>query len=328
LFSNSIIQKKILQEKTLSTTVVQNRQAPSRLKLFFALSRTHHVLLDVATPVLCAVLWLGAFPPSDIMILGFVTAFAGYTAIYALNDVVDFRVDREKLKHISHDESPSDIDAVYIRHPLAQGALSLPEGLFWTVSWALLAFIGAYLLNPICPLIFLLAGLLEAGYCLLLKVTHLRTIVSGVVKTLGGIAAVFAVDPRPDPVFVMVLFLWLFFWEIGGQNVPNDWVDMEEDRKLRAKTVPIMFGVNGAGIVIVCSLIVAVFLSGGIVFVLPTKPDLFYICGVLLSGMLLLLLPAYRLLKTKDPRQSSRLFNSASYYPLAVLCIVLFCVIT
>mgnify|MGYP000096088635 CR=1 FL=1 len=36
-------------------------------------------------------------------------------------------------------------------------------------------------------------------------------------------AAVVAVDPSPSLVFLLFLFLTIFFWEIGGQNAPNDW---------------------------------------------------------------------------------------------------------
>jgi len=35
-------------------------------------------------------------------------------------------------------------------------------------------------------------------------------------------AAVVAVDPDPSAAFLIALFLSLFFWEIGGQNIPND----------------------------------------------------------------------------------------------------------
>ena len=105
---------------------------------------------------------------------------------------------------------------------MAQGLLSLREGLLWALGWSLLAIVGAYLLRPVCVLIFLAGCFLEATYCLMLKVSPFRTIVSGGVKTTGAIAAVFAVDPHPSFIYVAALFLWLFFWEIGGQNVPND----------------------------------------------------------------------------------------------------------
>jgi 4-hydroxybenzoate polyprenyltransferase len=84
----------------------------------------------------------------------------------------------------------------------------------------------------------------------MLRITHLRSIVSGAVKTSGGIAAVFAVDPHPSSSFLIVLFLWLFFWEIGGQNVPNDWTEMRVDRRIGAKTFPVRFGPERTGIII------------------------------------------------------------------------------
>ena len=138
--------------------------------------------------------------------LGLLTAFAGYTAVYALNDVVDYRVDREKALQGMLPDAGGDLDAVYLRHPLAQGFLTLREALSWTVGWALVALIGAYLLNPVCALIFLAGGALEAIYCLLLRVSYLRVFVSGVVKTLGAVAAVFAVDPEPSLLFLTALF--------------------------------------------------------------------------------------------------------------------------
>jgi 4-hydroxybenzoate polyprenyltransferase len=233
----------------------------SRLKLFLALSRTPHGLLDLAAPGLSALLWLGTFPPAPVMGLGLLTAFSGYTAIYALNDVVDHRVDKEKFQGSGLPGARQDLDSVFARHPLAQGMLSYREGMFWTFAWAALAVIGAYLLNPVCAFIFLFACFLEFSYCRLLKVTYLRGIISGFVKTSGPVAAVFAVDPDPAPVFLVVLFFWLFFWEIGGQNVPNDWGDLEEDRRLQAKTIPVRFGTEGALAVILLSLGLAVALS-------------------------------------------------------------------
>ena len=45
-----------------------------------------------------------------------------------------------------------------------------------------------------------------------------------------------AVNPHPPFLFTASLFFMLFFWEIGGQNIPNDSADIDEDKKLMAKT--------------------------------------------------------------------------------------------
>ena len=77
----------------------------ARLKLFLALSRTPHGILDMATPALAALLWLGGFPSAGVIALGLLTAFAGYTAVYALNDLVDYRVDKEEARQVTLQES-------------------------------------------------------------------------------------------------------------------------------------------------------------------------------------------------------------------------------
>ncbi len=293
------------------------------MKLFLALSRTTHGLLDMATPCLAALLWLGALPPPGVIVLGLVTAFAGYTTVYALNDVVDYRSDRKKIDTGELHGSSRDLDALYIRHPMAHGLLTFKEGLIWTGAWALPALVGSYLLNPVCALIFLMGALLETVYCLLLRISHLRAIISGAVKTSGGIAAVFAVDPHPSALFLIVLFLWIFFWEIGGQNVPNDWADVEEDRRLQARTFPVLVGGGPLSLLILGTLSIAVAMSIGLFWLTKAKLEPLYLAGALLAGLYCILIPAYRLFKTKSPQQASALFNRASYYPLGMLIVVI-----
>jgi len=276
-------------------------------------------MLDLAAPGLSALLWLGTFPPAEVLGLGLLTAFSGYTAIYALNDVVDHRVDREKLRLTGPSGPKQDLDSVFARHPLAQGILAYREGMFWTLAWAALAAVGSYLLNPVCALIFLLACLLEFSYCRLLKVSYLRGIISGLVKTSGPLAAVFAVDPHPSPSFLVVLFLWLFFWEIGGQNVPNDLTDMEEDRRIGGKTIPVRFGFQGSVLIILASLFLAVDMSLVLIWVVPQEVSLAFLFGSLAAGIYLLLIPMFKLYGSREPGDAFALFNRASYYPLALL---------
>jgi 4-hydroxybenzoate polyprenyltransferase len=255
--------------------------------------------------------------------LGLLTAFAGYTAVYALNDLVDYRVDREKIQKCGLPCSDHDLDAVYVRHPLAQGLLSLKEGILWTMGWAAIALIGALLLNPVCALVFLVGCLAESVYCLMLRVSYLRILVSGVVKTAGGIAGVFAVAPDPSFGFLLTLFLWLLSWEVGGQNVPNDLADLDQDRDLLARTVPVHFGTYGASRIVLYSLAAAIGLSMALFWVTPTKLSFLYLPGALIVGSFLLLLPAGRLVENQAAAPASALFNRASYYPLTMLLIVL-----
>ncbi len=293
----------------------------SRLGLFLALSRTPHALLDMTTPGLAALLWLGAFPPLKVILLGLLTVFAGYIAVYALNDVIDYRSDKKKIEHGVFRDSEYYLDGAIVRHPLAQGLLSLRESLSWTLAWALLAVAGAYILNPVCVVVFMIGCALEIVYCLMWRLTWMRIIVSGGVKTSGAIAAVFAVDPKPSFNFLLVLLLWLLFWEIGGQNIPNDWEDVDGDRRLQAKTIPVRFGPDLSAVFIMGSLIMTLAMNVVLLWLTPFRLRWPYLAACLMVGTYLLITPAYRLYKTRDRVEAISLFNRASYYPLALLMV-------
>lgn len=294
-----------------------------RLKLFWALSRTPHGLLDMCTPAFAALLWLGAFPPIEIILIGLVTAFAGYTAVYALNDVIDYRVDQEKVSSGILAAPGCDLDGVIVRHPMAQGLLSFYDGVLWAAGWAAVALAGAFLLNPVCVGIFLGGCALETIYCRLWRVSPFRTLVSGAVKTSGAMAAVFAVDPHPSAVFLAALFVTLFFWELGGQNIPNDLSDLEEDRRLQARTLPVQCG-TGRAVSIAAAALAGALVFNVITFQLSRLPHAsFFAFLALAASCYLLIKPGLRLFQTRDRSAAILLFNRASYYPAAMLAVVL-----
>lgn len=297
---------------------------PSRLKLFLALSRTPHAMIDMAAPALAALLCLGHFPPAAKVVVGLVTAFAGYTAVYALNDLVDYRMDRQKVDLGGYADGEAFLDGVWVRHPLAKGVISLSEGVVWAGGWALVAMAGAWLLNPVCFFIFLAGGLLESIYCLLWRVTPLRALINGVVKSLGAVAAVFAVDPQPSILYLVVLFGWIFCWEIGGQNIPNDWTDIHEDRRFKAKTIPVRLGLARAAMLALICLVATFFLTVVLLWVSPLRAGLIHLLAVVGLGVALLLVPVLRLVEGNDRSQAMDLFNKASLFPLGVLAVVLF----
>ena len=295
----------------------------ARLKLYFALSRTPHGLLDMCTPAFGALLWLGHFPPVQTIVIGIITTFAGYTAVYALNDVIDYKSDREKAATGVFSSTGNDLDSIIVRHPMAQGLLSFKEGLLWALSWALLALIGAAILNPVCVFIFLGGCALETLYCLLWRISPFRTIVSGAVKTSGAIAAVFAVDPRPSGMYIFGLFLLLFFWEIGGQNIPNDGFDIEEDKRFNARTIPVVYGIQTANVIIVAAVILTLITSTVLFYLTWSINSIGFILISLAVGIYLLLLPALKLYQSRKGSHAMALFNKASYYPAVLLVIVL-----
>lgn len=292
-------------------------------KLFLGLSRTPHGALDLATPAMAALLCLGHFPPASVVVVGLITAFAGYTAVYALNDLVDVNVDRERLALQKTVVQSSTVDEFMMRHPVAQGALPFKSGLAWAVFWSAIALAGAWWLNPMCAGLFVLSAGLEALYCKLLKVTHLKIAPSVFVKATGGVAGVLAVKPDPDLGFLAVLFLWLAAWEVGGQNIANDIVDMEDDARVAARTTPTVKGVPEAVFRLLCGVSMAVF--GGIAIYWLAGPGLsvFYPVGAALLGWYLLLAPAREVYFSPSPDAAAALFNRASYMPVSFLALVL-----
>ena len=310
----------------MGVTTQQQYTGTARIKLFLALSRTPHGLLDMATPAFAALLWLGALPPLKIILLGLITTFAGYTAVYALNDVIDYRSDKEKVRQGGYQDTGSYLDAVMVRHPMAHGLLSFKEGLCWALGWALLALVGAYLLNPVCVLIFIIGCLMEMVYCLMWRISHWRALVSGGVKTLGAVAAVFAVDQSPSPAFLLALFGCLFLWEIGGQNIPADWTDLAEDRQLNARTIPVHLGKARANVIIILTLTLTVMISPLLFFLSQATYTVWYMLLLLGAGCYLLLVPAQRLFRTQARRDAMALFDRASYFPLAGLLVALMAV--
>lgn len=293
----------------------------TRLRLFLALSRTLHGGLDMAAPFLAALLWLGGLPSLRVGLIGAGTVFAGYTAVYALNDLMGYRLDREKLSLQlgENREALSYLDAALMRHPLAQGALSYGESLVWTLFWSFWAVLGAWVLNPLCVAVFAGASLLEALYCLLFKVTPLRALVNGAVKTAGPLAAVLAVDPSPSPGFLALLLGCFLLWEVGGQNIPADWSDLDTDRALSARTIPVVLGVKNAAGISLASLGAAL-LANLFLFALSRLTTPWWLM-VLIAGIgcFLLLGPAYRLWLHSRIEDAMHLFNRASLWPLSLL---------
>ncbi len=147
-------------------------------------------------------------------------------------------------------------------------------------------------------------------------------LVSGLVKSAGPIAAVFVVARAPSVKLLLLLLAWLMCWEIGGQNIPADWNDVEEDRRVGAKTIPLVLGPRVAGALVVASLTLTVILSLFLPRMSPLALGVPYAAASVAAGFFLLLLPGFRLLRSHDNREAARLFDRASHYPLALLAIV------
>lgn len=292
------------------------------LKTYLGLSRTPHGLLDMAAPLLTAFIWLNGLPPNWMIPVGLVTTFAAYTVGYAVNDLVDRIVDQLRFRR-GWREANGYIDAVMPRHPLASGRMSRNQAIAWTAGWGIVAGAGCYLLGPTVFTLFFAAILLEALYCLMWRLTPLRVIVSGIVKTIGPLAAVFSVDHHPEVLPLLLLFAWLFFWEIGGQNIPSDWTDIEEDREVGAQTVPVVVGTTWSARLALAALVLSVGLDMGFIATLRGTGALLLAGLSFVVGIVLLIEPGIGLVARRNRDAVFRLFNRASYYPVALLVVTI-----
>jgi 4-hydroxybenzoate polyprenyltransferase len=256
-----------------------------------------------------------------------VTVFAGYACIYALNDVTDYQLDRKRMGEISREAACFDLDCIFVRHPIAQGFISLGGGVAWTAFWGIVALVGAALLHPACAAIFTLGAILEVIYCKLYQYSQWKILIAATVKNLGGLAAIMAVNPQPPAQFVIAVFLWIALWEVGGQNIPNDLTDMQEDGRLEAKTIPVVYGANAAVLIVLVALIASFALGLGLVFLSPLQLKGVYLLGGVLSGAFFLLLPLKRFLGDHEASKAINLFNQASLYPVGILVTTVFCIL-
>lgn len=303
----------------MADTVSASREG---VRKFFGLSRMTHSVLDIAHPAAGALLVLGAFPAASTVMIGLVAAFAGFTAVFALNDVMDCGVDCEKMAKLTGKKECFDIDSVGYRHPIAQGALSFKAALAWVIAWGAVSLACAFFLRPVCAGLMVAALGLEIGYCRLLRVTHWKGILSGSMVAVGGLAGVYAVTAAPPVLFVAAFFAWAFAWEVGCRNIPNDWSDIEEDACLGIKTVPVRYGRRAASWISFAFLCLTVAASLVFPLVAPMRHAAIYLAGALAAGAVLLIIPAIRWVRDQKLASSLYLFNRACFYPLAVCVLV------
>jgi 4-hydroxybenzoate polyprenyltransferase len=284
--------------------------APGVPSLLFDLSRGQQALLSMAQPGLAAVLALNGLPSLRTTVIGLVAAWSGFFAVFSLNDVLDREVDARSLRAGKDDVEGYDIDTTFLRHPLARGDLTLTVASAWVVVLGVIAAGAAFALSPLCLACFAGAVGLEVAYCGLRSVTWLKTIVSGLMVGLGGLAGWTAVAPLRWP--ALAVFVFLALWEVGGRNLANDLADLESDARVGIKTVATTFGCPAAA---TATAVVAAALVAAAALPLPAPA---VVLALALGGWSLGR-PAVQLLRRPTSAQAASYFNHASLYPALVL---------
>lgn len=278
------------------------------------LSRMRQALLSVAQPGLGALLAAQRMPSARTLVLGVVAASAGYLAVFSLNDVFDRDSDVEALEAGKGEFEGFDLDTAFERHPLAVGRLRHGIAVAWVASLAAIAILGAWMLNPWCVVLFGASVSLEWAYCSLRSRTWTKTLVSGVMVGIGGLAgwvAVAQISHRAAGFFV-----FLAAWEIAGRNIPNDLADLRADSAVGLRTVPTTFGPLVAGRAV----------AAGSAFTIASMPALglapVSLAFAFVAGVVFMTLPSLPLLTTPTPANAAQYFNRASLLPAVVFLVV------
>ena len=127
------------------------------LRPLLGFSRVLQATLSVAQPLLAGLIALHGFPSLDRTALALSAAWAGFLAVFAMNDLLDINLDKARFAHL-RDYSGFDVDSALVRHPLAQRQIPYWLGVAWIGGLTAYALIGGYILSPLAPLMFLLAG--------------------------------------------------------------------------------------------------------------------------------------------------------------------------
>jgi 4-hydroxybenzoate polyprenyltransferase len=292
-----------------------------KTKALYGLSRCTQASLTVTQPVLGALLVNDA-PALGRFLVCVLAAFGLYFAMFAANDVLDVRLDRRRLA-FARDHDGFDLDSTGARHPLAAGQLNLATAVIWVLGMGIPGFVVLIILSPLCAALSVVAALVGIAYCALATITPYKVVLAGISVAIAASLGWILFAPSMEwPLFALFLF-WIFSWEIGGRNLPNDWSDVDEDIQIGIKTVPVAVGPRTSGVVIFASLLAASLAGIGLMIARWSSYGPIGLAGATVAGGYMLLLPSMRLLRHPSRQVALVLFNWASFYPPIVLLVVL-----
>lgn len=286
----------------------------------FASSRPLQAFLSIFQPLLGAFLALNAIPNLLLLVLLVVGSFAGMLSVFALNDLIDFEVDRKSVR--STWKRGFDVDSVMTLHPLSNGLISKVQQIAWIVLTGLIAAVILYSLNPIALVLFVVAAVLEVVYCKLALISELKVVVAGLIVSLCVLIGWFSVTSAVNFPVLFSLVLLFLFWEVAGRNIPNDFSDVKEDTQRGVKTIPSVYGLGAAAkLVLVFSIFTTL---SSVILGFAANLGVVFLVLSLIFGVVLLVFPAFSLFKTPTTTGALKFFNKASLYPVSLfVCLVL-----
>lgn len=296
------------------------------LRALLGMSRAIVAVFVLAHAGLAAILATKLMPDINTIIIGSLACVFGTGALIGLNDLLDIDLDRRRYVElgpapaVDTDGGGFDIGALFIHHPVARGVISLRFGIIWVGILSVASLIFIYQLKPGLWPIFFAIGVFVALYSVLGAFTYWKFLAVATAVTLGALAGWLTVTDETSTA-LWLFAAWTFLWEIGGRNVPNDFNDIDEDRALGVKTIPVALGPKTASRVVMVALTLSYAISFPLFMV--TQMPTFFIAGAALVGLYLLLIPAWGLWRDPRPEISRRLYNRSAIYPLVLLVLLM-----
>jgi 4-hydroxybenzoate polyprenyltransferase len=199
------------------------------MRRFFSFVKIEHTLFSL--PLVYSGVLLAAkdqLPPLQVLILVLTAATGARTAAFAINRIIDRRIDARNPRTASRD--------------LPSGRMTL-----WEASWVMIAglalyFGSAYLLSDFCFLLSPIPLAVFVIYPTMKRYTPLAHFGVGLGLAMGPLGGWFAASPSLENLFAPTLLaLFTLFW-VAGFDIIYSTLDEDFDRKESLYSFPARLG--------------------------------------------------------------------------------------
>jgi 4-hydroxybenzoate polyprenyltransferase len=199
------------------------------LKKFFSFVKIEHTLFSL--PLIYSGVFLAArdaMPPLRILLLVLTAATGARTAAFALNRILDRRIDARNPRTADRD--------------LPSGRMTLSEGLWVLFAGLALYFGSAWLVSDFCFTLSPIPLAVFIVYPLMKRFTPLAHFGVGLGLAMGPLGGWFAMSPSLENLATPALLcLFTLFW-VAGFDIIYATLDEEFDRKESLYSFPSRFG--------------------------------------------------------------------------------------
>ncbi len=199
------------------------------MKKYLSFIKIEHTLFSL--PLIYSGLLLGArgtVPPMRLFLLVLTAATGARTVAFALNRIVDRRIDARNPRTASRD--------------LPSGRMSMWEAGWVAVSGAALYFGSAYLISEFCFALSPIPLIVFIVYPTMKRYTPLAHFGVGLGLAMGPLGGWFAISPSLDGLVIpLILSLFTLLW-VAGFDIIYATLDEEFDRKEMLYSFPVRFG--------------------------------------------------------------------------------------